>query len=121
MTNNSIPIPVGWKVIVKPKKGKTESESGIDLSATVDAQDHLNYIGELVAVGEAAFCARTKGGIDMSAWKVRPQVGDQVMYAPYGGVDIRRSGSTQNLKLLNDTEILAIIDDPDNYYSWVDA
>lgn len=120
-----VPIPVGWKVIIEPMQGKKESEAGIDLSATIHAQEHLMYIGKLVAVGEGAFMASTKGGIDMSQWTVRPQVGDYVVYSPYGGIRIRRTEKDGKerpiLLLMNDTDIHAVIDDPNKYYSWVDV
>lgn len=122
-TNNKVPLPLGWKVIVKPKKGISTSEGGIDISAAADAESHLCYMGEIIALGEAAFTARTKSGIDMSAWKVRPQVGDFVIHTPYAGMCIRRSGEKDEnyIILLNDTDIQALIDDVDDYYSWVDA
>jgi len=119
--NNAIPIAVGWKVIIEPKAGKTMSEGGVDVSATVDAQEHLVYLGTLVEVGEAAFMTRTVGGLDMSQWKVRPRVGDHVLYSPYGGLRIRRSGNAPNLILMNDTDIHAIIDSLDDYYAWIDV
>lgn len=69
--------------------------------------------------------ATTKGGIDMSAWKVRPQEGDYVIYSPYGGIPIRRTErdgkERPELKLMNDTDIHAVVDDPSKYYSWVDV
>jgi co-chaperonin GroES (HSP10) len=116
-----LPIPVGWKVIVRPRSAKTMSDGGIDVSATEDAQEHLVYMGELVAVGEAAFTSRTAGGLDMAAWKARPEVGDTVFFAPYGGLQIRQRGEKKPLRLLNDTDILGIAGDPDMYYSWIDV
>ena len=118
---SSIPIPVGWKVIIEPKKGKTMSAGGIDVEATVEAQNHLVYLGTLVAVGEAAFITKTVGGLDMSSWKVRPEVGDNVIFSPYGGLQIRRSGTTQPLILMNDTDIHAVVDNLDDYYAWIDV
>jgi co-chaperonin GroES (HSP10) len=118
---SNYPVPVGWKVIVEPKAGKTESESGIDLSATVDAQEHLVYLGTLVAVGEAAFTTKTVGGINMSEWKARPQVGDNVLFSPYGGLRIHRSGEKRPLILMNDTDIHGIVDNLDDYYAWIDV
>lgn len=98
------------------------SEGGIDVSAAADAEAHLSYIGEVLAIGEAAFTASTKSGIDMSKWKVRPQVGDWVIHTPYAGMRLRRTGEKdeQWLVLLNDTDIQGLIDDPGDYYSWVD-
>lgn len=121
MSNAPIPIPVGWKIIVRPKEGKTETESGIDLTATVDAQEHLTYLGEIVAIGEAAFMTKTTGGLNMAEWTVRPEVGDFVIFPAYGGTQIRQSGERHPLRLLNDTDIMALIDNPDDYYSWVDV
>lgn len=116
-----IPLPIGWKVIVRPKTAKQYSDSGLDLSATEAAQEHLVYMGELIAVGESAFTSRTAGGIDMNTWKVKPQVGDFVLFAPYGGFKIRQRGEKTNLILFNDTDIQGIIADPDNFYTWIDV
>lgn len=123
MSSVSVPIPLGWKVILLPKQGKKTSAGGIDISATQDAEAHLSYIGEVLALGEAAFTARTKSGIDMSQWKVRPQIGDWVVHTPYAGIRIRRSGEKDEnwIILLNDTDIQALIDDPNDYYSWIDG
>lgn len=120
--SSTLPIMVGWKVLVEPKRGKEETESGLDISATVDAQEHLVYIGKILEIGESAFTARTQGGIDMSEWRVRPQKGDSVIYQPYTGMRIRRKGDNGKfLMLMNDTDIMAIIDDPDQYYSWIEV
>lgn len=121
--SNAVPIPLGWKVILKPKRGKTVSDGGIDISSTADAEEHLQYIGQILDMGEAAFTACTKSGIDMSAWEARPQVGDYVIYTPYSGMRIRRVGESEEsyILLLNDTDIQALIESPDSYYSWIDA
>ncbi len=120
-TTKEIPIALGWKVIVRPKSAKTMSDGGLDISPTADAQEHLVYMGELVAVGESAFTSRTQGGIDMKEWKVRPQVGDFVIFAPYGGLRIRQRGEKTNLILMNDTDMQAIVSDPDMYFTWIDV
>lgn len=116
----NLPIMIGWKVLIEPKRGKTTTEGGLDVTATVAAQEHLVYIGKVVAMGEAAFSARTQGGIDMAQWKVRPQVGDHVIFQPYGGMQVRPSGEKKPLLLMNDTDIMALIDNPDEYYAWID-
>lgn len=118
---NNPPVMVGWKILVKPKEGKTTSEGGVDISATVEAEEHLVYVGEIIAMGEAAFTARTQGGIDMSKWKVRPQPGDHIIFKTYAGMRVRPKGEKKFLLLMNDTDVQAIIEDPNEYYSWVDA
>ena len=114
-------IPVGWKVLIEPKRGKTISAGGVDISASVDAQEHLVYVGTILAMGEAAFTARTQGGIDMAEWKVRPQVGDHVIFQPYTGMRIRMRGKEKFILMMNDTDIQALIDDTNDYYSWIDV
>ena len=120
-----IPVPVGWRVIVEMCTGKGVSDGGIDLSATLEAQNHLMYLAQIKAVGEAAFGATTKGGIDMTKWSATPEVGDYVIVPAYGGQPIRRRKKGDKdrplLKILNDTDVIAIVSDPADYYSWVDG
>ena len=116
-----VPVAVGWKVIIDPKPAKIMSDQGIDMSATEDAQEHLVYLGTLIAIGEAAFTANTQGGINMAEWKVRPRLGDFVMFSPYSGMRIRPRGKKTPIILMNDTDIQAIIGDMDSFYSWIDA
>ena len=126
MTSNEyIPIAVGWRVIVEKVPGKRVSDGGIALDATIHAQQHLMYMAKVVSIGEAAFKARTKGGIDMNEWVRVPQVGDYVIVPAYGGQPVRRTEKDGKerplLTILNDTDIIAIIEDPSYYYSWVDG
>ncbi len=53
MSKSEVPIPIGWRVIIAPKQAKDMSSGGIDISASVDAEQHLIYIGQIVAMGEA--------------------------------------------------------------------
>lgn len=123
-----IPIPIGWKVIIQPKAPKEETVGGIVIAKdTQEAEKHLIYIGQIIAMGEACFMTKTTGGLDMSQWAVRPQVGDWAVYSPYAGIRIRQAGRNEDqssehfLLLMNDTDIHAIVDDPANYYGWVDV
>ena len=118
---NEIPLVMGWKVIVRPKSAKEMSEGGIVIEAAADAEEHLVYVGQIVAIGEAAYKARTQGGIDMSKWKRVPVVDDWVIFSPYGGLNIRQRGEKKPLRLMNDTDIHAIVNDPDAYFAWIDA
>jgi co-chaperonin GroES (HSP10) len=57
----------------------------------------------------------------MSEWDVRPQVGDNVIFSPYGGLKLHRSGDKKQLILMNDTDVHALVDSLDDYYSWIDV
>ncbi len=128
MSKSEVPIPIGWRVIIAPKQAKDMSSGGIDISASVDAEQHLIYIGQIVAMGEACFTTKTPGGIDLGKFAVKPQVGDWVIYPPYGGIRIRQSGAgggsddePKYLLLFKDSDLQCIIEDPDNFYSWLDS
>jgi len=118
----TLPSPVGWKVLVRPRQAKKVSAGGIVLAQeTRDAEEAMVYIGQVLALGEAAFTATTQGGIDMSGFEVKPKVGDWVLYATFAGQKFKVKGDDSVILLLNDTEIQAVVENPDDYYAWVDA
>lgn len=116
-----LPVPFGWKLLVRPKQAKKQSAGGIVLAQeTTEAEQAMVYVGQVLALGDAAFTAKTQGGVDLGLIR-RPRVGDWIVYAPFAGQKMRVRGDDSLLILLNDTEVQAIIDSPDDYYSWIDA
>lgn len=117
-----LPRPMGWKLLVKPKRAKKVSAGGLILvDETSEAEEAMIYIGKVLAIGEAAFKTKTQGGIDLSTWDFVPEVGDWVVYAPFAGQKMRVKGDDSIILLLNDTEIQGLVDNPDEYWSWLDA
>ena len=118
----TLPVPLGWKILVRPKQPKKMSTGGIAMPGEVtDAEQAMTYVGQVEAIGEAAFMATTQGGINMTAFKVKPKVGDWIVYAPFAGQKMRMKGDDTILILMNDTEVQAVIDEPDSFWSWIDA
>lgn len=115
-----LPVPMGWKVLVRPKQAPKQSSGGIVFaSETTEAEQSLVYVGQVLALGDAAFTAKTQGGVLLSHIR-KPKVGDWVIYAPFAGQKIRVKGDDSLLILMNDTELQGIIENPEDYYAWVD-
>jgi co-chaperonin GroES (HSP10) len=116
----TLPIPLGWKVLIRPKQAAQQSAGGIVFAAeTTEAEQSLVYVGQILAMGDAAFTATTQGGIKLSHMR-KPKVGDWVVYAPFAGQKVRVRGDDSLLILMNDTELQGIIESPDDFYAWVD-
>lgn len=102
-----LPMPLYWRVLIMPVRPRTMSKGGIVLPASSQAtQQHLNYIGKVVAVGSLAFTDKR-----LVAEKNIPLVGDYVAYGRYAGQVLSYKGV--RLLIVNDDEILAVINNPD--------
>jgi co-chaperonin GroES (HSP10) len=116
-----LPIPLGWKVLVRPKQAPKQSKGGIIFdSKTTEAEQSMVYVGQILAMGDAAFTAKTQGGVSLSHIR-RPQVGSWVIFAPFAGQKMRVKGDDSLLILMNDTELQGVIENPDDYYAWIEG
>lgn len=108
---DDLPKPLFWRVLVAPIKPKEVSKGGIVLAvANLEAQEILNYLGKVVALGPMAGKHERLGG-DGRANPDFPKVGDYVAYGRYAGQRL----SHKNVRLLvcNDDELLAIVPNPE--------
>jgi co-chaperonin GroES (HSP10) len=116
-----LPVPLGWKVLVRPKQAPKQSKGGILFDTkTTESEQALVYVGQILAMGDAAFTAKTQGGVSLAHIR-RPQVGSWVIFAPFAGQKMRVKGDDSLLILMNDTELQGIIENPDDYYAWVEG
>lgn len=103
-----LPCPVYWRVLVMPMAAKQKSKGGILLpSETQDAQQHLTYIGQVLAAGGEAFKSQR-----FANEKNLPRVGDWIIYGRYAGQRLEYRGV--KLLIVNDDEILGKVRDPDS-------
>jgi chaperonin GroES len=88
--------PLGDRVIVKPIAKEEVSKGGIVIPDTAKEKPQE---GEVLAVGP--------GKMDENGKRIEPEVkvGDKVIYAKYGGTDIKEDG--EELVILRDSDILA--------------
>src|SRR5690606_4528956 len=100
-----------WRVLVEPYIPKYKGT--LELPPDVDNVERiLATTGRVLQVGAFSFQSKTSAGLCLADEPNKPKVGDYVLYEQYAGQEVHlRSGHI--LRLLNDTEILMVIDDPD--------
>lgn len=117
-----IPVPVGYRVLVRPSVVENKSSGGILLDAsTTDANKHLTYTGMVVAMGELCYTDKrfAIGDRDPKPWC---KVGDKVLFGQYAGQKIKilaKDGSEVEMVMLNDDEIKGRVKDPVNYRAYI--
>lgn len=111
--------PILWRVLVEPVPPKETSAGGILLPEDVqDAEGILTCVGRIVAQGGLAFQAETKAGLRLADEPNRPRVGWYVVFGQYAGQKVWSRGDRE-FRLLNDTEVLAVTDNPDEFRNYV--
>jgi co-chaperonin GroES (HSP10) len=118
-----LPEPNLWRCLIFPKQAKKQTESGIVLAKeSTDAEEALQYIGQVIKIGPLAGRNKQYENPDYKEtkmitqperwlWNIKPM--DWVLFGKFAGLQIDYKG--QVLKLLNDDDIIAKIDSPDNY------
>ena len=101
-----LPKPTGWRVLILPYLGAEKSKGGIILTDQAREREQLATVcGYVLSVGPDAYADSDK--FPEGPWC---QKGDWVIFARYAGSRLKIDGG--DLRLLNDDEILAIIQDP---------
>jgi len=100
-----------WRVLVEPYlpkyKGLIETPPQVE-----QAERILATQGRVLQVGHFAYASHTAAGLHLADDPNVPKVGDYVLYEQYAGQELHlRSGNI--LRLLNDTEVLMVMDDPE--------
>lgn len=86
--------PLGSRVLIKKLEAEEKTQGGIILAS---AAKEKPQVAEVVAVGPG-----TKDE------PIEVKVGDKVVFARYGGTDIKYSG--EEYTLMSQSEILAVVD-----------
>ncbi len=101
-----LPKPTGWRMLVLPFRMKEKTDAGLLIgSETIDRQQVASQCGNVLAMGDA--CYKDKERYPNGPWC---KVGDWVVFARYAGSRIEIEGG--EVRLLNDDEILATVQDP---------
>ena len=100
-----MPQPTGWRMLVLPFRMNEKSKGGVLFAnETVDRQQVASQCGNVLAMGPD--CYRDKDRFQEPWCKV----GDWVIFARYAGSRIEIDGG--EVRLLNDDEVLATVQDP---------
>ena len=103
----SLPRPTGYRILILPFSQSAVTKGGIHLAkSTVDKERLATVVGYVVATGPDAYSDAHK--FPEGPWC---KEGDWVIFGRYAGARFQIEGG--DMRLLNDDEILATIDDPE--------
>jgi chaperonin GroES len=103
-----LPKPTGWRLLVLPFKMKETTKGGIVLAeTTLERQQVASQVGLVMAMGPQ--CYQDKERYPEGPWCKEK---DWIMFARYAGSRIKIDGG--EMRLLNDDEVLATIDSPED-------
>jgi chaperonin GroES len=103
-----LPQPTGWRLLVLPFKMKEKTKGGVILAEdTLERQQVASQVGLVMAMGPD--CYADKDRYPDGPWCKEK---DWVMFARYAGSRIKIEGG--EMRLLNDDEVLATIDSPED-------
>ena len=112
-------IPVGWRILVRPFEPPKQSAGGIALPDEArESEEHLTYVGQIVAMGDLCYRAVTRSGISLADMDPKPKVGDWIMYGTYGGQKVITKAGTKYL-MMNDDGIMGIVKDPASFRAYL--
>ena len=103
-----LPKPTGWRLLVLPFKMKEKTKGGVILAEdTLERQQVASQVGLVMAMGPQ--CYKDKERYPEGPWCKEK---DWIMFARYAGSRIKIEGG--EMRLLNDDEVLATIDSPED-------
>lgn len=103
-----IPRPTGWRIVLLPYRGAKKSKGGIVLAdQTVERNQLTTVCAYVLRVGDLAYKDDSK--FPNGPWC---KEGDWVIFGRYAGARIGIDGG--EIRILNDDEILAVINDPED-------
>ena len=104
---DKLPRPTGYRVLILPFTLPEVTKGGIHIAkATLDKERIATVVGYVVAMGPDAYG-------DLNKFPEGPwcKEGDWVIFGRYAGARFQIEGG--DMRLLNDDEILATIEDPE--------
>ena len=106
--DSKLPEPTGWRLLVLPFKMKEKTKGGVILAEdTLERQQVASQVGLVMAMGSQ--CYKDKERYPEGPWCKEK---DWIMFARYAGSRIKIDGG--EMRLLNDDEVLATIDSPED-------
>ena len=104
---DKLPRPTGYRILILPFSLPEVTKGGIHIAkATLDKERIATVVGYVVAMGPDAYGDVNK--FPEGAWCKK---GDWIIFGRYAGARFQIEGG--DMRLLNDDEILATIDDPE--------
>lgn len=106
-----MPQPTGWRMLILPYRGKETTEGGIYIpNKVLDDTQIQTVVGYVVKQGP--LCYKDTDKFPEGPWCEEKQ---WVVFARYAGSRFRIEGG--ECRIINDDEILAVIEDPEDILS----
>lgn len=106
-----LPTPTGYRIMILPFSRKQKTKGGIWLADSTLEQERIGTnVGYVVSLGPDAY--KDKNKFPAGAW-CKPK--DWVIFGRYAGARIKIEGG--DLSLLNDDDILAVVNNPEDVVS----
>ena len=103
-----MPSPTGWRLLILPYRGKGKTEGGLYLPDKIIEDNQIStQVGFVLKMGSMAYKDPEK--FPSGAWCAEK---DWVMFARYAGSRFKIDGG--EVRILNDDEILAKIQEPED-------
>lgn len=119
----SIMTPLLWRIVVLPRPEKTEDDGLVVSDESQQAQHWNTTIGCVVSLPPMAYTGSTKAHIDLSQEPNKPKEGDWVMFFSNASfrmeLEPRQGHDPLRVLVLNDTDILAVVSDPDKVWCYL--
>jgi co-chaperonin GroES (HSP10) len=96
--------PAGHRLLVKPDEVSEKQGSLYLAVSTKERQANEQIFGTIVSIGKTAWKAFDDG----EPWA---KVGDRVAFAKYGGFQIEDPITKEKLRLLNDEDVCAVVEE----------
>ena len=107
-----MPNPTGWRMLILPYRGKAKTDGGIYIPEKVLEDGQIQtVVGYVLKQGPLVYADTDK--FPDGPWCKQ---GDWVVFARYAGSRFRIDGG--EVRILNDDEILASIEDPEDIISF---
>ena len=107
--HSKLPQPTGWRLLVLPFKMNEKTKGGVIMTeSTLERQQVASTCGLVLAMGSQCY---DKEKFPDGPWCKK---GDWVIFARYAGSRIQIDGG--EVRLLNDDEVLAKIENPEDIY-----
>lgn len=108
-----LPQPTGWRVLVMPYQAAAKTKGGVHIPDAVRERETVaTVVAYVLRVGPLAYKDQGKFGADATPWCKQ---GDWVCIGRYAGSRFKIDGG--EVRILNDDEIIATIQDPADIFS----
>jgi|TARA_R110002124_G_scaffold283686_1_gene459974 co-chaperonin GroES (HSP10) len=105
-----LPQPTGWRLLVMPYMGKATTEGGIHIPDAIRDREALaTVVAYVLKVGPLAYRDSAKFGEESQSWC---KEGDWVCIGRYAGARFKIEGG--EVRIINDDEVIATIQEPDD-------